>query len=376
MKKKSLIAICLVTVLVLSLVGACAAPAPAPTPAPAPAPAPAPEPVEPVILAFPQRDPPTGFFPENYWMWYASEVEERTDGRVKVEIYWSNTLIPEREVLTGVAAGLADIGQVQATYFPAKFPLTVVLEAPFNVADPWVCLTAAEGLYQASPDVRAEMDAIGVVRLASRTSGSFQYLSGVPVTGLKDMEGKVVRTFGGARQLMWERLDIPTTFLGYSALYEAVQRGVIVGFDGNPILSEQFKHQEVLDTVALHFSGAVAASNIVMNRARWESFPADIQKMFMDLKHDFHLQQAKMLVTTETATINRWRDELGINMVTFSDEDMNRMKEVAVTVAVDMAKKQDELMGTPGAGEFIWQLWQSLVKKYEIELAEKGYPWE
>lgn len=40
MKKKSLLAICLVTTLVLSLVGACAAPAPPPAPAPAPPPKP------------------------------------------------------------------------------------------------------------------------------------------------------------------------------------------------------------------------------------------------------------------------------------------------------------------------------------------------
>jgi hypothetical protein len=58
------------------------------------------------------------------------EVEKRSGGRLKIEYYWSGSLLPAKETVSGLKTGVADLGFVHSGYEPGKLPLSTVASLP------------------------------------------------------------------------------------------------------------------------------------------------------------------------------------------------------------------------------------------------------
>jgi TRAP-type C4-dicarboxylate transport system substrate-binding protein len=103
---------------------------PAPT-TPAPTtPTPIPEPPkEPVTLKFDYTLPKGQSVAVGY-EWWAIEFEKRTNGRYKVEIYPSSTLVPIPAALDSVKAGVAELVQTSTGILKTSFPLSMVTSLP------------------------------------------------------------------------------------------------------------------------------------------------------------------------------------------------------------------------------------------------------
>jgi TRAP-type C4-dicarboxylate transport system substrate-binding protein len=60
----------------------------------------------------------------------AKLFEERTDGRVKIEIYWSETLASGKETVNALQTGIADIAYLRTFAEPGKVPSCTASELP------------------------------------------------------------------------------------------------------------------------------------------------------------------------------------------------------------------------------------------------------
>jgi hypothetical protein len=61
---------------------------------------------------------------------WANEVEKRTHGRIKVNIYPGATLMPATQTYDGITNEVADIGYGIFAYHRGRFPLTEVIDLP------------------------------------------------------------------------------------------------------------------------------------------------------------------------------------------------------------------------------------------------------
>ena len=52
--------------------------------------------------------------------WYLNRVEELSGGRVKFERYWSESLVPARELLDALNTGISDVSFLIPGYFPSS----------------------------------------------------------------------------------------------------------------------------------------------------------------------------------------------------------------------------------------------------------------
>jgi TRAP-type C4-dicarboxylate transport system substrate-binding protein len=62
--------------------------------------------------------------------WFGPEFEKRTDGRYKIEIYPSSTLVSTTAALDAVKSGVCEIVMTSVGSFPKDFPLTSVASLP------------------------------------------------------------------------------------------------------------------------------------------------------------------------------------------------------------------------------------------------------
>jgi TRAP-type C4-dicarboxylate transport system substrate-binding protein len=79
-------------------------------------------PAKPLVLRLAEMSPPTGTRAE-FLQKACKEVETLTEGRVKIQIYWSETLVKVKEMPRATQRGLCDISWVIAIYTPAEIPL-------------------------------------------------------------------------------------------------------------------------------------------------------------------------------------------------------------------------------------------------------------
>jgi TRAP-type C4-dicarboxylate transport system substrate-binding protein len=57
------------------------------------------------------------------------EIEEKTNGKVQIKIYWAESLLKGKEILRGVEDGVADIGNINPNYYPNQ----LLIGSVFNV---------------------------------------------------------------------------------------------------------------------------------------------------------------------------------------------------------------------------------------------------
>src|SRR5262245_66231210 len=76
-----------------------------------------------IKLTLADQNSPTGWGPSHALQPWVKQVEDATKGRVKIEVYPSQTLIKGVDMWKGIRGGIADIGWCVQGYWPEQTPL-------------------------------------------------------------------------------------------------------------------------------------------------------------------------------------------------------------------------------------------------------------
>src|SRR5262245_10994008 len=114
-----------------------------------------------VKLTFADQNSPTGWGPSHALYPWVKQVEAAGKGKIKIEVYPSQTLLKGIDMWKGVRSGVADIGWCVQGYWPEQTPLSDVMSLPF------LPITSAEKgsealwkLYEKFPAVQKEFSEI------------------------------------------------------------------------------------------------------------------------------------------------------------------------------------------------------------------------
>ncbi len=316
--------------------------------------------------------PPVGFVPDRFKEW-TENITKRTDGKVKFQIFWSESLFKQTDAAPNLAAGVADFSNVSSTYDPAKTALWMTLDMPFNARDYWCGITASVQTQQDEPNLRKTFDQLGFLPITGYASGHFHFLSNKPIEKLADLQKKRIRSYGGARIKMYEPLGISPIFMPYGQIYEAVERGVVDGAEGTVLLTDSFKHFEIAKFMTATNSGMALAAPVSVSLKRWNSFPASLKKIVLDASIEHNMTFARGMIEQETVKLKEFVDKRGMRLIKLSAADQAALekagKDAQEQWLADMDKKNVPARAT-------WAKFQELQTACEREIAAKGYPWQ
>lgn len=331
---------------------------------------------KPIVLTFNHFLPPVGLMPDEYRKW-GDMLEKRSNGRLQIKWYWSNSLFSMTQALQSVAADVADFGVASGAYFPTQLPTVLLLEHAYNASDLWAGTKAQTQIFQKFPFMEEEFKKNGVIRACPYASGTFQWFMKDNWNSSADFKGKVGRTMGGGRALWYQMMGLKPVFMAITEVYEAMSRGALWGFENTLNLANDLKQYEVINNLVLLNSGVVMSSYTIMNKKKFDSLPKDLQKIILDTGVDWAENSlARALIEKEKGIVQEWIEKRGIKVVKPKREDLAYMKKVGHEAALDLAKKQDVRLGTPGRTEKVLQALWEIVDKDEQRVAEKGYPWQ
>jgi tripartite ATP-independent transporter DctP family solute receptor len=202
--------------------------------------------------------------------YFADLVEERTDGRITIEVYDSAQLGEERAVIEQVQFGAIDFTRVSISPLAAFSPGLDALQMPYlyNSTDHmWRVLKGEIG-----DEMLASVEEAGFVGLAWYESGARSFYNSVrPVETVADLEGMKIRVQESRLMVgLVEALGAVATPMPFGEVYSGLQTGVIDGAENNWPSYYSTSHYEVAQYYTLDRHTQVpeilVASKIAMDR--------------------------------------------------------------------------------------------------------------
>jgi TRAP-type C4-dicarboxylate transport system substrate-binding protein len=230
----------------------------------------------PITLSY-ANFPPAPTFPCVQMERWKTEVEKRTNGQVAIKTYPGGTLLGAKEMMDGVIAGQADIGNLCMAYQPGRFVLTNLTSLPVGIADARTGSLVLLDIYeQYKPK---EFAAVKV--LAMFTTAPTNIMSKVPVRTLGDLKGLELRASGVPAQCLaaWGASPVGMPKSDYP---EALQKGVVKGELSSLESLKDFKFAELLPYATIT-NTVIYPFAVVMNMEKWNRLPADVQTVMEDL---------------------------------------------------------------------------------------------
>jgi TRAP-type C4-dicarboxylate transport system substrate-binding protein len=224
--------------------------------------------------------PPATTFPCVQMERWAKEVEKRTTGKVKVQTFPGGTLLPAKNIFDGVMSGMADIGNFAMSYQPGRFPISEAIDLPMGFTS---ARAASLALYDLIEKYNAkEFEKVKLLTLF--TCPPADLMTSKPVRSLKDLKGMELRVSGTGADVIKRLGGIPVA-MPQSETPEAIQKGVVKGMVSSMEILKDFNFAAYCP-FATETNLFVVSFAVVMNKDKWNSLPADVKKVFDDMRRE------------------------------------------------------------------------------------------
>lgn len=221
--------------------------------------------------------PPAHTFPCVQMERWKKEVEKRTNGKVMVKTFPGSTLLNPKNMMDGVIAGTADIGNLVMAYQPGRFIITNATSLPLGITDAQTSSLVLWDIYKKyKPKAFAK---VKVLAMFANTPSNI--MSKMPIRNLKELKGVNLRASGVAAQILKSWGANPVG-MPMSATPEALQKGTVKGLFSSLEVMQDFKFANLLKNATMTDTGTYAFA-VVMNMERWNSLPKDIQRILDEL---------------------------------------------------------------------------------------------
>ena len=210
---------------------------------------------------------------------WAKEIEEKSAGRVKVQVFPAMQLGGKPSDLYGQARdGVVDIVWTLPGYSPGRFPLTEVFELPFVAGDAAATSQALTEFY--GKWMRDEYKDTRPLVFHATARGHI-HTARKPIRKLEDLKGVKMRAPSRASAAMLRALGTVPVGMPIPKVYEALSRGVVEGTWIPWTIMRPFRLHEV---TKYHTEVALSCALFLMtmNRKRYDGLPADIRKIIDD----------------------------------------------------------------------------------------------
>jgi TRAP-type C4-dicarboxylate transport system substrate-binding protein len=274
----------------------------------------------------------------------AKLFEERTNGRVKIEIYWSETLASGKETVNALQTGIADIAYLRTFAEPGKIPLCTASELPGISNDNWSLLWGYWDLMN-QPEISAELAKYNLKPICALLIAEQELISRVPIRSLADLAGKKVAASGVSAEII-KGLGGVSLAMSPSEQYEGLLRGTIDAICAPVDAIQAFKFYEG----GKYFTQIQIAPRMhpfVVNKDSWNKISAKDQKTITDLVPDLHkIAYDTIMVDTAGEAIKVMQDA-GVEFISFSAADEAEVQKVRAAYADKWAADM-EAQGLPG----------------------------
>src|SRR5437899_2143773 len=218
-------------------------------------------------------------------IYFAKLVEQRTKGRVKIQVYPNSQLYKDSEEMAALQKGSVQmLAPSLAKFGPLGLPEFEVFDLPYLFDDYADAHRVTFG--PIGKELLNKLQSKGIVGLAYWDNGFKQMSANKPLRKPEDMKGLKMRIQPSAvLQAQMRALGAVPEVMDFSAAYQALKSGAVDGTE-NP--ASNFYTQQMQDAqkylLATHHGYLGYA--VIANRTFWNDLPADVRATLTQALHE------------------------------------------------------------------------------------------
>lgn len=222
---------------------------------------------------------PAASFPAVQMEEWAKRLNERTDGRVSVELFPGGTLLGSGDIFDGVKEGVVDVGMDSPAYDVGRFPLSSVVSLPVGFPNSRVAShTMLDLIEEFEPE---EFSGFEVITAFTTEPAYIQ--SSEPVAGREDLSGLELRSAGAGVPAL-QALGASPVGMPMPEVAEGLQTGVLNGYMSSREVLKDFGLAEQVGYVTDYAFGISNTFVAVMDEEAFTELPEDVQDVIHELR--------------------------------------------------------------------------------------------
>ena len=208
----------------------------------------------------------------------AQMVEERTEGRVCIEVYPSSQLGEEKDTIEQTQFGVIDMIRASFGTFDTLVPETRIVSLPYLFRDVEHMHAVMDG--EIGEEILAAFTPHSLVGLAFYDAGARSfYNSRKPITSIEDMAGMKFRVIQSDVFVdMVDALGANATPMPYGEVYSSIQTGILDGAENNWPSYDTSGHYEVAKYLTLD-EHLIVPEIVAMSQTTWDRMTPEDQEI-------------------------------------------------------------------------------------------------
>lgn len=320
---------------------------------------------QPIELNLNHLFPEVSWFHKNAVVPWKNMVEQKSKGRLKINIYPSGALAKSGTMYDAAKAGTVDIALDAGPYYIGRFPMSEATQIPLlGAKSSWVASRAWMDLYDEFPELRKEYADVKLLWLFSQGPG--QLHTRKPVRKMEEVKGLIVRAPGGIGDIM-KALGASPVSMPSSESYLALSKGTIDAtvFPGEAIAT--YKLYEVTKYVTMS-NLYVQWFFVAMNKEKYNSLPKDLQKVIDECSGTVGADIVGKAWNDADKVGFELAKQKGVELIYLSPEEQKRWENQVAPITGNWIKTM-EAKGYP-AKKFVDAM-KKAIEKYNKQLAGK-----
>lgn len=211
---------------------------------------------------------------------FAKAVEEKSKGRIKIDVKASGQLGDEKAVIEQVQLGAIEFARVNASPLAEFHKPLGVFSLPYvfdNEDHLWRFLDSEDG-----KGMLASMESAKLRGLAYYSSGSRNFYSTKELTDINSLKGLKIRVQQSKINMdMIDALGASATPMPYGQVFSSLQTGVIDGAENNFPSYDSSNHYQVAKYYIMD-KHQVTPEILMMSKVAWDKLSPEDQKIIQE----------------------------------------------------------------------------------------------
>ena len=292
--------------------------------------------------------------------WWANEIEARTNGEIKIKIFYEGVLGKANENLALIQNGSIDLAAMSPSYFPAELPFhSAPNSIPMAMARVDQATTLMERLLTEVAEFDDEAKRNGMKALFFHHLNPYLLVCKEPAGGVDDMQGRKVRTWGRDMPRMVQAAGGVAVTLGLADLYEALGRGTVDCIPFSVDLMINYKIYEVAKHVHEITLWEGPTNAVWISRGVWESLTPEQQKIIEEVSFEASYRDRDQVLAAGGKAIGELKAK-GVEFHAFPEAEKKRWKDANPDFFADFIEEQKGA-GRGDAAMKTIEIWREVV---------------
>jgi len=262
-------------------------------------------------------------------------AEQRTNGKVKIEVYPNSQLYKDKEELEALQLGSVQmLAPSLAKFGPLGVKEFEVFDLPFIFKDQAAFRAITEG--PVGVDLFKKLEPKGIKGMAYWDNGFHIMSANKPLHKVADFKGLKMRIQSSkVLDAQMRALGAIPQVMAFSELYSALQSGVVDGTEGVPSNFYTQKIYEVQKDITLSNHGHLAYA-VIVNKKFWDGLPADIRTTLEGAMKDATTYANAIAATENSVSLDKIKASGKTTIYTPTADEINEWKKALMPVHKEM----------------------------------------